>query len=714
MASVVALPALGKPNPQERFLGTGVFDRRSRVVQMPAKVQDDWSRVFDSIRYRVGKHESGRDLRKRSVERVCSQRRKAVTAHEKMLPDCLGKNDLGLLEHMFSKTGKDSGNHESAFLFVATDPRFKDALQTFKGQDKYENLFQFLLGLKYEKTNAINGEFLKEGGVSPEDLFLADRERAPGLFEQKFGDKSWGTLSERDKGLLLDCYVRQCTARMYGIETAAWTPRSEFDVLMRMIDEKGPLAVSGCFGKPYYFDEPKKIEGKLLEGRAVYGWSKGDLRVSTRIAPHSILLVGAEMGKKGGVVYFIDPLDESDPRYPEKQRVYCMSYRSLCSHCVDLRGFSEKEMGGLSPFGFAQYGPLPKLPSRVVRLPELGKPNPLARYPGVGVEDIRGRVRQKGQDNGTCWYYTLNYLRRRVGKDPAAQGLEERRLEKIVSKGRKALSRHGDGLKEHLEYIENNKEFFLSIYTGNVESFRHHEMLQKNHWQMMLTAFSGQREYLIFYEYLKAVPRENELNLYLQILKDLGRDPVKMFDEQKVIRRPLGSIFSKPVTWESQSLIDKLKAANFFVIQAAAEAYGLRISSWAPHQPFDELIREITAHGSLTLSGFHGPTCYFTSPVKIGKEIEGRAVYGWRPGAPRKKTLGHMILVVGAEKVARQQLVYLIDPNHASDPQAPEKQRLYCISYRNLCQNAADLSGYLYEQNSKHHSRFGYAYTGVN
>lgn len=386
------------------------------------------------------------------------------------------------------------------------------------------------------------------------------------------------------------------------------------------------------------------------------------------------------------------------------------SYGNLRKHCVDLRG---GDQGSDSPFGYGYTGPLPQLPVKSIRLPKLGKPHELAPYPGLQGPDERPRVEQHAQKGPTCWYYALKMIRRPVGKHADAQDTPERRAERVVSEGRKRLTELGKGLQEHLSYIETKRDLFGLIGPLNVEKFRKDPAFSKMMWQDMLSAFASQRKYQTFYHFTQAVPEENEAGVLCDMIRCLGKDVEEEVaqaqrKDPKIALRLAGARF-KDLSSTNQKWI-----AHFLAIRAAAEGYNLRLSTWSPHQNIDALIRELEAHGPVAIGGHFGERYYVFPSRKIGRQIEGREVYGWRPGTPRRdeNVANHMVVVVGAEKIEGKQLVYFLDPNFPSDPEAPENQRIFAISYANLRRHITNRCGRKFALDTKAPSPFGWGYTG--
>lgn len=92
----------------------------------------------------------------------------------------------------------------------------------------------------------------------------------------------------------------------------------------------------------------------------------------------------------------------------------------------------------------------------VYELPH-GKPNPYQE--AVIGQDNREYVKQKPQTTFSCQYYTLNYLRHRIGKYPCKDLEQARVIEKTCSLRRKAMAAVDKPIAMMLDNIIDNKGF---------------------------------------------------------------------------------------------------------------------------------------------------------------------------------------------------------------------------------------------------------------
>jgi hypothetical protein len=142
----------------------------------------------------------------------------------------------------------------------------------------------------------------------------------------------WEDMPLQQKTWAADTCVRTILIQHYGLKKSSWHPSHPIKSLVDRIDQHGSHIVLGNFGKSYYKNKPSLLSYRI-NNRCIYGWLKDAERVK-RDFTHSVVLVGARTDKK--TVYFIDPVDASDPENPEP--VYAMSYARLIRSISTLFG----------------------------------------------------------------------------------------------------------------------------------------------------------------------------------------------------------------------------------------------------------------------------------------------------------------------------------------------------------------------------------------
>ena len=169
----------------------------------------------------------------------------------------------------------------------------------------------------------------------------------------------------------------------YHLNRSAWHPSHPIERLIREISKHGPHAVNGHIGQEFYEDKPFKLTEKV-EGRTVFGWKPTAQRKSNLPSFHVVVLVGARSEK--GHVYFIDPLDGSDPKNIETQIIYVMSYERLKSVIANLTGMKWKTKQGKVIFDDPEEGEN----NYALHGKTIEVQHPMSSIPMPAVRDIEG------------------------------------------------------------------------------------------------------------------------------------------------------------------------------------------------------------------------------------------------------------------------------------------------------------------------------------
>ena len=360
-------PLLGKPNPQEPRPAEGP-DTRERIIQKPPRGNACWYAVFNMMRERY-KAPNTQDLRERRFEKIASMRRKEAFLHERLMPDIVCELHTEIIKGFFSTLTKeviqqDRGNVGETLrrLDVLADRvKLLPLLPGFLEQTKHDNLYDYLVYLMFIKRLEIDKLFFSRLQVNPKDLFESSRRVDHCCYEPIDHGEKWENLCPQLQELLLDNFVRMLSAQTYGLQISSWHPNQPFESLVKELEKNGPLCVGGIFGRPHYKVPAEKLD-KCIQGRDVYGWSRSAPRNRSLVSGHTILLVGAEKTRVQNLVYYIDPLDESDPLCPEKQRIYVMTYGRLTSEdsICDFHGFLRNNAP--AAVGYALYRGKPGTP----------------------------------------------------------------------------------------------------------------------------------------------------------------------------------------------------------------------------------------------------------------------------------------------------------------------------------------------------------------
>jgi hypothetical protein len=346
------IPA-GKPNPNQKcLLGE---DTRDRVIQAAYKGNTCWYYTLNFIRLRIGKNPCQELSKEREIEKVCSLRRKAITEHENSLPAIADQLQTNLGWETLSNI-----DLEKAKLFIENRETFQPIFETpetlegcpslfpfieeFLKEGKCNNMHEFLLRKKFKTWNDINIKFLSGFNLSYKKLFSE--------MNREYGsEETWEELDIIEKAAILDFFARDVSAKEYSLKKISWTPLKGIESLIDELKKKGPLFIGGAFGKTAYVDEPFKMNKKLV-GRDIYAWKPGAERHPIAFLGHSVLLIGAKKIEDSAFVYFIDPIDQSDPNDKSSQKIYMISFTNLTSNICDLKGVRRKDSS--VPYGY--YG----------------------------------------------------------------------------------------------------------------------------------------------------------------------------------------------------------------------------------------------------------------------------------------------------------------------------------------------------------------------
>ncbi len=336
--SYVCVLPIGKPDPrQPRPEGK---DTRRLAVQLPQKGNTCWYYGLKIIREQFGKAPHPSFSEERRLEQLASERRKGQTRLDLKYQDDLSvANQLAEDPHYMAKKintlmGARKYLPQFQALQQSPSPQVREEssllinlLTPFCRQNQWEDLHAYLREDYFIRRNENNSRFLEALKFSPSERYQAD-------YPDK---KPWGLLTVLEKAPYLDSLAFRASYEMcYHLCEAKWHPSQPISELISSLESHGPHYMKGMHGKSFYIDEPKPMKEKI-QGRTVFYWPKGSERKELGKS-HSIVVVGAkEGGTSGGLVYFIDPLDKSDPQHPELQKVYVISYDTLCKNLVNLR-----------------------------------------------------------------------------------------------------------------------------------------------------------------------------------------------------------------------------------------------------------------------------------------------------------------------------------------------------------------------------------------
>ncbi len=276
---------------------------------------------------------------------------------------------------------------------------------------------------------------------------------------------------------------------------------------------------------------------------------------------------------------------------------------------------------------------------------ELSGGKPDRREPFIGLPDKRTRVIQQSQKGPLCAYYSMLPLRVRIGPTHSSSFQTFRSDEKIISIWRKELIAISS---RRYRLLINSEEYEACINTC-------HENL--------LLAFGINYIYMALGDIsIKGIPS-------WKIWHSSG--PLTKENLLRIVKNYFNSL----------PLRDRQALIHNFVIRVLIEKYQLEYSSWTPEQPIDSLMKNLKEHGPMTVSGYLGPVFYLAPPRLSARKISDHSLHYFPKGTQRKPEFGdcHAIIVIGAEKIGDQELVYYSDPHDISDPISGRK--IYAQSY---------------------------------
>lgn len=335
-----ALPP-GKPDPSVLSTRENSF-LRPRVFQSAQKGPTCWYYALNMIRDRIGKNHSEELSRDREIECILSKRRKIITAvrerqhfDQSIVKQLMNDPDYQHLK-LWTKDGAlkwlpcfeelSTTNEHDVKKEVISLVR---VLKAFSNQNSIPNLEDYIQYSHCNELNKINQISLTILGKNPEDYFIVDQ-----CTDSKMGEtdkQKWHDLSAFEKRALLENYCFRVSYELYKLKVSSWHPEQGPEELANVLRKNGPMYTKGQVGRRYYAEQPQVIN--KIAKTIILGWEKGAKRIELQIL-HSVVIVGAST-ELNGFVYYVDPLDESDPE--NERPVYVSSYNNFINRLGDLR-----------------------------------------------------------------------------------------------------------------------------------------------------------------------------------------------------------------------------------------------------------------------------------------------------------------------------------------------------------------------------------------
>src|ERR1700722_13221534 len=200
---ILYLPPLGKPDPKVPRPDSGP-DTRPRVLQ---RGSDYWCtyRAFNDLRERY-KAPNTEHLPARKFEKLASSCRKEYAAVYRMFPNAVGYEIPGPDRTFLISINKLQFRSNPTIPPLLTNQFHvpSAALSEFLDQDKFSNLYEFLLFQMRKMECEVHERFLKSIDLDPKVLFGQLKKEDPELCEVGYSRKGYGELIPKEKAQLLD------------------------------------------------------------------------------------------------------------------------------------------------------------------------------------------------------------------------------------------------------------------------------------------------------------------------------------------------------------------------------------------------------------------------------------------------------------------------------------------------------------------------------
>jgi hypothetical protein len=167
------------------------------------------------------------------------------------------------------------------------------------------------------------------------------------LFREKL-EKTMKTLLEnKSKPSNQMLYKRTIAHRLLseqlGFMKSSWHPESPIKDLIEEIGQRGPLLITGFFGRRSGQNTLVRLTNRkskpvFIEGRPLFHWKQNHSIEAESNNGHIVVVIGATIENNKGYVYYLDPVDGSNANDPSTQKVYVTSYQKLISTITNIDG----------------------------------------------------------------------------------------------------------------------------------------------------------------------------------------------------------------------------------------------------------------------------------------------------------------------------------------------------------------------------------------
>ncbi len=352
-----------------------------------------------------------------------------------------------------------------------------------------------------------------------------------------------------------------------------------------------------------------------------------------------------------------------------------------------------------------------------------------------GKPSANGRVGQAAQKGDTCHYYTMNYLRDRIGKSASPHLENKRALEKLLSKHRKELTKltivracEWSIANTAVVFISQNPEAYKSIDAiqlilaktfqvlmqdaGFYTHFAHTNgyPLKKEYVPYMMDfikqikdtyknylAKGYEQERLFDLNYLTDLKQANAfIEFYQNCFKELGLDIEEQYRLYRESCVNIPTLLALPESMNDLEDSSKAMVLHTMYNDRCAQLNNLKLSDWHPDAGIDALMNVLREHGPVMTSGYLG-AFYYEPDSTVNLTIGAIQATGFKPNTANITDISdsHVVLVVGVTKKGYENssadLVYFVDPKVPQQPDQPVQ--IFAVSYNTFTRRLIERHG---------------------
>jgi len=363
---------LGKPDPNA-VCSPEILenDTRPRVLQAANKKHTCWYSSFKTIRPQFGKHPTPELSNKRKIEQRCSLWRKTITEHALSLPIIFEEMLMPEIEELWC-----SWNHKKVTQMLSDERSYYERafsskqvgkggpsafpyLEKFLKQTDCKNFHEYVGYMWLQPRFKINTNLLQSFNVDPENI-LEKYHKGNAQASINSSQLSF----DKNDSLFLENFVKWFMSQLFELKESSWSPSEPINHLILELKNRGPLVVGGNFGTDSYSSDPFIMKENVAE-RSIYAWPPGTKHKDIRFG-HTITIIGARKYGDKGLVYYVDPMDPSDPNDITAQKIYAISYQSLKDNAITFLGRKEPSMKDTNSV-FNKYALAAPKPPKCVR-----------------------------------------------------------------------------------------------------------------------------------------------------------------------------------------------------------------------------------------------------------------------------------------------------------------------------------------------------------